>query len=104
MKKLIFEWLFNLNYKYILNKRNAKMFAQNYLEDIEGYKYIKEIYKNTESKKKFENICIKSFKLQNNIKSTYEKKMKNYKNKYCCKNFYHGNKKYCDYCKQSLKY
>ena len=103
-KTIIYEWLFKLALNNNLTDKEAKGFAQNYIDDKIGLNMIKKQYIDKNLKKNFENICIKSFKLQKKIKYKKDLKFKNYKNKYCCKNIYHGNKKYCDLCNRLLKF
>ena len=103
MKKKIYIWLYKLALNNKLKKNQAKSFAKNYIDDIFIFNIIKKQYIDKNLKKNFENICTKSFKLQNNLKITKDIKLKNYKSTYCCKNIYNGNKKKCDICNRLLK-
>ena len=104
MKSKIYDWLYNLALNNDLTEKKAKAFAQNYIDDKIGLNMIKKQYINKELKKKFENICVKSFKLQKNVNFTKDTKLKNYKSSYCCENIYNGNKIYCDLCNRLLKF
>lgn len=104
MKSKIYDWLYHLALNNNLTEKESKAFAQNYIDDKIGLNMIKKQYINKKLKKNFENICVKSFKLQKNVKFKKDTKLKNYKSSYCCENIYNGNKKYCDLCNRLLKF
>ena len=104
MKSKIYDWLYTLGINNDLTERESKAFARNYIDDKVGLNMIKKQYINKELRKKFENICVKSFKLQKSVTFTKDSKLKNYKSSYCCENVYNGNKKKCDLCNRLLKF
>ena len=104
MKNKIYNWLFNLSSNNGFDKIQSIAFAQNYVDDKIALNMIKEQYINVELKEKFENMCIKSFKLQKKLIFEKDDKLINFKSTYCCENIYNGNKKKCDLCNHSLKY
>ena len=67
MKFKIYDWLYHLALNNNLTEKESKAFAQNYIDDKIGLNMIKKQYINKELKKNFENICIKSFKLQKKL-------------------------------------
>ena len=104
-KQIIYEWLYHLTFHHNGgNQKQSIAFAKNYIDDKIALDYVKTQYKNLNLKHIFEQDIINSIKKQNSIKFTEDKKMRNYKNTFCCQTIYHGNKKKCDHCNQNLKF
>ena len=104
-KQVIYEWLYHLTFHHNGgNQKQSIAFAKNYIDDKIAFDYVKTQYKNLNLKHIFEQDIINSIKKQNSIEFTEDKKMRNYKNTFCCQTIYHGNKKKCDHCNQNLKF
>ena len=104
-KQIIYDWLYYLVFHHNGgNQKQSIAFAKNYIDDKIALDYVKTQYKNLNLKHIFEQDIINSIKKQNVIKFTEDKKMRNYKNTFCCQTIYHGNKKKCDHCNQNLKF
>ena len=100
----IYTWLFNMGCKNGLNRKQSLAFARNYIEDKIALKDIKRRFRINVLKKDFERMTINSLQLQSLLKYDYDNSFKNFKSTQCCNNFYNGNKKKCDICKQDLKF
>ena len=71
LKKNIQLWLFNI-VKNFYNLKESEIFCKTYIEDSDGYKYLKKQYKF--NKILFENNLIKSIKnTQNVVNKKYKK-------------------------------
>tara|TARA_B100002019_G_C20758933_1_gene352051 strand:- start:70 stop:390 length:321 start_codon:yes stop_codon:yes gene_type:complete len=104
-KQIIYDWLYHLVFHHNGgNQKQSIAFAKNYIDDKIALDYVKTQYKNLNLKYIFEQDIINSIKKQNSIEFTEDKKMRNYKNTFCCQTIYHGNKKKCDHCNQNLKF
>tara|TARA_Y100000816_G_C26096308_1_gene580297 strand:- start:1920 stop:2237 length:318 start_codon:yes stop_codon:yes gene_type:complete len=103
-KSNVHNWLLNIVYKNGLNKKQSLAFARNYTEDKTALKDITKRYNNHILKQEFEKNTINSLKLQLSLKFTKDNPFTNFKSTYCCNNFYNGNKKKCDICKNDLKF
>ena len=104
-KQIIYDWLYYLVFHHNGgNQKQSIAFAKNYIDDKIALDYVKTQYNNLNLKHIFEQDVIKSIKKQNSIEFTEDKKMRNYKNTFCCQTIYHGNKKKCDHCNQNLKF
>ena len=97
-KNNVHNWLINIVYKNCLNKKQSLAFARNYTEDKTALQNITKLYNNHILKQEFEKNTI------NSLKFTKDNPFTNFKSTYCCNNFYNGNKKKCDICKNDLKF
>ena len=97
-KNNVHNWLINIVYKNGLNKKQSLAFARNYTEDKTALQNITKLYNNHILKQEFEKNTI------NSLKFTKDNPFTNFKSTYCCNNFYNGNKKKCDICKNDLKF
>ena len=71
LKKNFELWLYNI-VKNFYNLKESEIFCKTYIEDEEGYKYLKNEYKN--NKIKFENNLIESIKKTKKLEDKKYKK------------------------------